>query len=386
MIIALTLWALFAFFSFGVLGLSYISTRRDAKKPWKIKTSRDYKPKVSIVVPTYNESQVICYKLRNLVKLDYPRSLTQMVFVDSLSTDSTLEKIREFAKNIQDMKITVIVENERKGKSSALNASLGSCIGDVVIVSDADCFWPPDILTKSLPYLADPEVGAISGPKRLLNREASSVTKSEDMYLESMNLVKSGESKSSSTMLFEGGFSAYKKEVLDSFDPYFTGSDDCGTVIRLLEKGYRTIMVEEAEFFTTFPLTWKGRFALKARRANQLVRLLKKYSGLLLRGNIRIAKPVVAKNVFMYLVSPIMFLLFAVTTVYIVLKTPFVAAGLLILLFPKIGPYLLEVMLNYLILAYAIFSSLSKKRFVVWSQPEDRALLEEQMLVLRGLI
>lgn len=386
MVVALSLWVLFALFSFGVLGLSYIWTRRNAKKPWKTKISRDYRPNVSIVVPTYNESQAICYKLRNLVKLDYPRSLTQMVFVDSLSTDSTLEKIREFAKDTQDMKITVIAENERKGKSSALNASLGSCIGDVVIVSDADCFWPSDILTKALPYLADPDVGAISGPKRLLNREASPVTKNEDMYLESMNLVKLGESKSSSTILFEGGFSAYKKEALDSFDPYLTGSDDCGTVIHLLEKGYRTIMVEEAEFFTTFPMTWKGRIALKARRANQLVRLLKKYAVLLFRGNIRIAKPVVAKNVLMYLVSPIMFLLFAATTVYIILKLPFVAAGLLVLLLPKIGPYLLEVILNYLILAYAIFSSLSKKRFIVWSQPEDRTLLEEQMLVQRGLV
>jgi len=220
----------------------------------------------------------------------------------------------------------------------------------------------------------------------LLNPDASATTRSEEAYLESMNEVKLGESKSSSTILFEGGFSAYKKEALDSFDPYATGSDDCGTVIALLEKGYKSIMVEEAEFFTTFPRTWKGKIAIKARRADQLVRLLRKYTVLLFKNKIRVAKPVVAKNVFMYLISPIMFLLFLATTVYLFTEFPLAALSLLILLVPTVRSYVAEVTLNYLILLYADFSTLSKKGFAVWSQPEDRALLKEQMLIRNGLI
>lgn len=386
MLLVSILWVIFAFLSFGILGLSYLWTRRCARKPWKIRKVEGYYPKVAIIVPTFNESGTIDFKLKNLAKLDYPKGSTQMLFVDSASTDSTVERIRKFAEDHRDMNIKALVESERRGKSSALNACLESCDGDVIIVSDADCFWPSNILNRALPYLADPEVGAISGPKKLLNSGASSATKSEDAYLESMNLMKLGESKSSSTILFEGGFSAYKKEALDSFDPYITGSDDSGTVITLLEKGYRSIMVQEAEFFTTFPRTWKGKIAMKARRANQLVRLFRKYAVLLLKNKIRIAKPVVAKNVFMYLVSPIMFLLLAATTVYLVVKFPIAAASLLILLVPKARSYFAEATLNYLILAYAIFATLSKKRSVIWSQPEDRALLEEQMLVQNGLI
>jgi biofilm PGA synthesis N-glycosyltransferase PgaC len=386
MSVAFILWLVFAFFSFGFSGLGYIWTRYEAKKPWRVRTAEGYRPKVSIIVPIYNESQAIGYKLKNLAKLDYPTSSTQMIFIDSGSTDSTVEKIQKFIKEHPNMNIRVLVENERRGKSSALNRSLRSCDGDVIIVSDADCFWPSNILIRSLPYLADPDVGAISGPKKLLNPEASATTRSEDAYLKSMNMVKLGESKSSSTMLFEGGFSGYKKEALDSFDPYFTGSDDCGTVIKLLEKGYKAIMVQEAGFFTTFPNTWKGKIAMKARRANQLVRLLKKYAILLLKKKIRIAKPVIAKNVFMYLVSPIVFLPFAATTVYLVVEFPLAVAALLILLVPRVRTYLAEVTLNYVILVYAIFSSLSKKRFAIWSQSEDRALLEEQMLSGKGLI
>jgi len=386
MLVAFILWLAFAFLSFGMLGLSYMWTRHKAMRPWKVRKAEDYRPKVSIIVPTYNESEAIGYKLENLAKLNYPTSSTQMLFIDSGSSDSTVEKIRKFVEEHKNMNIRVLLENERRGKSSALNRSLRSCDGDVIIISDADCFWPSDILVRALPYLADPAVGAISGPKKLLNPEASATTRSEDAYLQSMNMIKLGESKSSSTMLFEGGFSAYKREALDSFDPYLTGSDDCGTVIRLLEKGYKAIMVPEAEFFTTFPRTWKGKIAMKVRRANQLVRLLKKYAVLLLENKIKIAKPVIAKNVFMYLVSPIMFFLLAATTVYLLVRFPLTIAALLVLLVPRVRSYLEEGALNYTVLTYAIFSSLSRKRFAVWSQSEDRALLEEQMLVRKGLI
>jgi len=386
MLVAFILWLVFAFLSFGFLGLGYIWTRHEIKKPWKVRRAEGYRPRISIIVPTYNESDVIDYKLKNLAKLNYPANSTQTILIDSGSTDSTIEKIQKFIKEHQNMNIRLLVESERKGKSSALNRSLSSCDGDIIIVSDADCFWPSNILIRALPYLADPDVGAISGPKKLLNAEASATTRSEYAYLESMNTVKLGESKSSSTMLFEGGFSAYKREALDSFDPYLTGSDDCGTVITLLEKGYKAIMVQEAEFFTAFPRTWKGKIAIKTRRANQLVRLFKKYAILLFKNKIKIAKPVIARNVFMYLVSPIMFLFLVATTVYLIVEFPLILATLLVLLVPRARSYFAEVMLNYVILVYAIFSSLENKRFTVWSQPEDRALLEEQMLIQKGLV
>ena len=379
------MWIVFGFSSIGVLGLSYVLSRHSAGKAWKTRTEKDFRPKVSIVVPTYNESESIDYKLRNLAKLDYPRDLTQVILIDSGSTDSTVYKAEAFAKDHPEITLNIQVENERRGKASALNTALKSCEGTVAIVSDADCFWPSNILTRALPYLADPNVGAISGPKRLLNSDASLPARNEAMYLESMNMIKLGESKSSSTILFEGGFSAYKKELFESFDPYATGSDDCGTVINLLEKGHRAIMVEEAEFYTAFPKTWKGRLTMKARRANQLIRVLKRYAILLSRNKIKVGRGVVAKNVFLYLISPLMFFLFLAMTAYVMFRLPLLAISLLVLVIPGASNYFVEVTLNYLILLYALFSSLSK-RFIIWEKPDDRSLLEEKVLTQKGLV
>jgi len=386
MIEMLVVWLLLCFLSFGVLGISFILMKRVAVKPWRLKTDKNYMPKVSVIVPTYNESDVIGFKLENLDKIDYPKTLTQIIVVDSDSEDDTVAIVNDFVKYHPETSIKVLVENERKGKSSALNLALKHCEGDVVIVSDADCFWPSDILRRSLPFLGDPRVGAISGPKVLLNPCQSWSTRTEGVYLDSMNLMKLGESKIGSTLFFEGGFSAYKRELLKSFDPYNTGSDDCGTIIALAEKNFRAIFVPEARFYTTFPTVWKEKVGLKMRRANQIVRVLWRYVDLLLRRRIKSSKRVIIQCFFNYVVGPVMFGALVVTTVFLLLSFSYFALIFLILLIPKVRSYLFEVVQNYVVLVLSVFAVVFGKKFLIWNQPKDRILLKEGILRQYGLV
>lgn len=387
LLIVIVLWLIFSFLSFGVLGFAYLWLKKMANKPWNIKVDKNFMPKVSIIVPTYNEEQMITYKIRNLAKLEYPKDFVQIIFVDGCSTDSTVERIEAFIKSAEDMNIQLIKESRRAGKSAALNIALKNCQGDVIIVSDADCFWPKTILGNAIPYLADPMVGAVSGPKKLLNIGDSYATKSEASYLESMNLMKLGESKFFSTLLFEGGFSAFKKEVLESFDPYNTGSDDCGTIIRVIEKNFRAIMVPEAEFYTFFPKTLSGKIEIKVRRAGQLIHVFKKYAALLLQGKIRSGRWIIVKNLVSYFLAPFAFLAFIITSLYMMTKIPATALTLLVLLIPKVRNYFFEVSLGYTIILCAMFLSvLRKKTFAIWKQPEDRLLFNEEYLNRNSLI
>lgn len=384
--ILIALWLVFASSSFGILGLNYLYARKAANGPWKIEINKRFSPAVSLIIPTYNEGEIISLKLRNLQKLEYPKKLLQMVFIDSKSTDTTARLIQEFVKQNPDVNAEVIVENERSGKSAALNIALARCTGDVIVISDADCFLPPGTLHKSLPYLADPGVGAISGPKTLLNAEDSWVTKGEDRYLKSANLIKLGDSKNSSTILFEGGFSAFKKKLIDKFDPYNTGSDDCGTVIGILEQNLRAIMVPEAEFFCAFPRDWRGKMEMKIRRANQLVRVLTHYAALLLKGRIRTGKNVVTRSLLTYLVAPILFLLLIVTTPFIALQFPMVLSFLLLFLVPKLGSLMVEAVLSYTVMIFSIVSATTRRRYLVWESSADRKIPLEKALLERQLI
>jgi biofilm PGA synthesis N-glycosyltransferase PgaC len=382
----LILWTVLGFLSFGALGLHFAVMKKAATKPWRLKINQDYRPKVSILVPTYNESDVIRFKLENLQTIDYPKDLTQIIIVDSNSSDGTVKIARDFADHHKETNITIIVEGERRGKSAALNMALKHSSGEVIIVSDADCFWPPHILLKTLPFLADPSIGGISGPKVLMNSEQSRTTKSEDTYLSLMSTVALGQSKVGSTLFFEGGFSAYKKKVLESFDPYKTGSDDCGTIIKLLESQFKAILIPEARFYTVFPLDWKEKISIKMRRANQLVRVFGRYLNLLLKGRIRRSKSIPIQGVFLYLFGPVIFVLFIITTAFLLLSYPYFALLSLVFLIPKINSYLLEAVQNYLILFLSLIAAIFGKRSTIWTKPNDRRLFKESLLHHYGLV
>jgi cellulose synthase/poly-beta-1,6-N-acetylglucosamine synthase-like glycosyltransferase len=206
-----------------------------------------------------------------------------------------------------------------------------------------------------------------------------------------MNLMKLGESKECSTIFFEGGFSAFKREMLDGFDPYNTGSDDCGTVIRILENGARAIMVPEAEFFTTFPRDWSSKVEIKVRRSVQIVKLLTIYANLLVRNQIKSSRGLLYKNLLLYLVAPVMFLFFITSITLLALDLPllvlvFGVFVLVALLIPRLRGYLMEVTLNYAILLYSMFLTLINRKSVIWRRPPDRLLLTEEMLLRKDLI
>jgi len=380
------LWLVFCALSIGVAGLHFVLMRRAAVKPWRLKIDKHYLPKVSFLVPTYNEEDVIYFKLANLGKLEYPKDLIQIIVIDSNSNDHTVDIANDFVQRHPELNIEVLTESNREGKSAALNSALNHAKGELIVVSDADCFYPRDILRRSVPYLSDPKVGAISGPKILLNGKSCEVVKNEGRYLKSMNLVKLGESKLGFTPLFEGGFSAYRQEMLSSFDPYKTGSDDCGTVIKLAESSHSALFVPEAAFFTTFPVKWKERLSIKIRRANQLIRVFGKYLNLFLRGHLKQGKRVILANTLLYLFCPFFFVFFLVLTALVFVLYPYLALLLLLFLHPKVRFLLIEVFQSYFVLFFSIFSVLLKRNFFMWQHPADRKLLTEEILEAHNLL
>ena len=386
MLFFLAVWFLFAALALGPPVFIFLYMKRKSNASWPTKVDYAYKPKVSIIIPTYNEAGIIGYKLDNSSRLTYPRDLFEIVIVDSNSTDDTVKIVQDFSEKEKNLSIKLLVEGERKGKSHALNNALEYCKGDIVIISDADCFWPSDILEKALPYLADPSVGAIGGPKILFNSEQTWITRMEENYLKSANYLRLGESKTGSTVFFEGGFSAFKKEALGKFDPYGTGSDDCGTIISVIEKNYRAMLVKDAKFYSSFPATFHGKISIKLRRINQLVRVFSKYLDLLVKRKVKSTKSTVVPNTLLYLVSPIAFAISLVLTTYLVLSYPLLLFFFLLLFAPQVRFYFYQIFENNILLFVSILAVLFGQKFSVWTQPEDRVWLTRENLSSYNLI
>ncbi|MCJ7635763.1 glycosyltransferase [Candidatus Bathyarchaeota archaeon] len=338
-----------------------------------------YTPKITFLIPTYNEKKAIGLKLRNLLKLNYPPSLIQYIVIDSASIDGTADEVRSFIATHTEMKIQLLEENIRKGKSAALNHALQYATGDVVIVSDADCYLPPEILRQTLPFLVNPDVGAIAGKEMLLNRDQSWVTRTEQAYRNSVSTIRVGESKVHSTIIFEGGFGMYKKEFLQGFD--IEGADDSGTALDLVQRNHRTILVPQALFYTVFPQNWLGKITIKIRRAGQLIQIWLKCLTFLTRGELRLPKRIVLPEVFLYIINPILFLILLFFTGIVIIQYPLLILLFFLLLIPQVRLMVIEMIQNNGILFGALLTTVFKRRFVIWQKADNsRSNLDESLL------
>jgi len=152
-IVALALAAI----HFGVpLTYYYWCKKKWLPKPWNIKTDPNYKPKVTIIVPTYNEAKLIEKKLDNIYEQEYPRDKLEVIVIDSASTDGTPEKVKQWASKHPDLNLKLIQEPERRGKAHALNMALRHATGDVVIITDVDAWLASkNTLAETMKWLAD---------------------------------------------------------------------------------------------------------------------------------------------------------------------------------------------------------------------------------------
>lgn len=346
---------------------------RSAKRSWNLKKIRDFQPKITVFVPVHNEENIIESKLKNIKDVTYPKENIEAIVVDDASEDNTLEKVKFFMENNPNFQLKVVKQNPRAGKSAALNKALDFSSNQIVIVSDADTFWPSNILLEALPYLSGPAVGAVTGRSVNIDTFQSWVTKGENIYLRLTSLLRLGESKIHSTIRFEGGFCAYKRDAFKKFDCE-TGSDDSGTALEVVQNGFRAILVPEATFYTNFRTSLRSKLKIKVRRANQLISLWVKCLRIMAKGKLRLPKRIVVPELMLFIFNPIILLALIATILVTIVLFPFsqFSIGVMLLLFFVLifaGRMLIEVLLDNLVLFYALLTFLLGRRYIAWEKP-----------------
>lgn len=106
-------------------------------------------PRLSILVPMYNEAEVIplffetINKILAVTGMDY-----EIVCVNDGSRDNTLEQLTAWA--AREPRIKVISFSRNFGKEAAMTAALDYASGDAVIPIDADLQDPPELINEML--------------------------------------------------------------------------------------------------------------------------------------------------------------------------------------------------------------------------------------------
>lgn len=104
-------------------------------------------PKVSIIVPCYNEEVTIQLLLESISRQTYPINDLEIILADGMSTDRTRLKVAVFQEANPDLKIK-IVDNPKRIIPAALNSGLRAAQGEIVIRLDGHSMPYPDYVEQ----------------------------------------------------------------------------------------------------------------------------------------------------------------------------------------------------------------------------------------------
>lgn len=126
-------------------------------KPGEIQSAN---AQVSIIIPTYNESQNILKILKSIQDYLPKNTKTQTIVVDDNSPDGTGRLVEEYMENVRKITnntIQVIHRKTKDGLSSAILKGIQFATGNTIVVMDSDLSHPASLLPKMIDALKHPK-------------------------------------------------------------------------------------------------------------------------------------------------------------------------------------------------------------------------------------
>lgn len=248
--------------------LIYLEEKKRMENP---KTG--YQPKVSVLIPAYNEADIIEDTLENLKKLKYPEK--EIVVIDDGSEDNTYSIAEEFERENSDIKAYT---KENGGKANALNFGLDKCEGELILALDADSQPEQGAIEKMASHFEDKKVMAVVPTLKALNpsniwEEMQSIEYIITSFIRKMLSY-------ISALNVTPGAPMYRKEFFENhrgFDEE-TITEDFEMGLRIQSEGYDIGHAIDAVVHTKVPDSFQGLKRQRLRWGYGNLVNMKKYS------------------------------------------------------------------------------------------------------------
>lgn len=246
----------YLFFFFG-LAANEIKRLRLIKDAGLDNYANQSKFTVSIIVPAYNEEQVIRDALLSLTKLNYPNY--EIVVVDDGSSDLTYNEAQSVSLESAIVKISVI-RKDNGGKASALNTGLQYCSGEIIMCVDADSRIHPDSLSLGTIHFKNPKVVGVAGFVEIVKKNSFLLQCQELEYVVSLNFIRSAYSFLGIVPIVPGPCGLFRRSALVSLEGYVSDknnfAEDAELTLRLISEGGRIVSEPSMIAYTEAPETW----------------------------------------------------------------------------------------------------------------------------------
>jgi len=270
---AVALTALSVFIGFYVIyyAICWRYKRKNNKKKTKITKNH---PVVSIIIPVYNEINVLQRRIENLKELNYPKSKLEIVFVDGGSTDGSTGLLEKQTKQAE-LPIKTVFQDSRKGFNNAVREGFAQTTGDIICITGAETEYDPEALSLMVQHFADQKIGAVTGKQKIRNVEDGFSPKLEIAYRDLYDFVREAESNIDSPFDIKGEIAVVRRDIVKALveNSRLTrrGCVDCCLNFQGKMGGYKTIYEPEAVYYELSPKLMRDSFKQQIRRAATLI-------------------------------------------------------------------------------------------------------------------
>ncbi|HJT18698.1 MAG TPA: glycosyltransferase [Thermoanaerobaculia bacterium] len=249
----------------------------------------DY-PFLSIIVPAYNEAEVIASSLSSLLELKYP--YYEIIAVDDGSTDGTYERMKQFEGNHYGVNVSVF-RKENSGKADTLNYGIRRSKAQIVVCMDSDSRLTPEALRYAVYHFNDPHVGAVAGNVKVINRHNIWTKLQALEYIEGLNIVRNAQAFWRTVNVVPGPMGIFRREAIESVGFYDsdTFAEDFDMTVKILAAGWKIDYEPLAVAYTEAPEGLLDIIKQRYRWTRGVLQALRKQRHLLTRSEGNITTP-----------------------------------------------------------------------------------------------
>ncbi len=213
-------------------------------------------PKITILIPAFNESKGIESTVKSALGQDYPDF--EVIVIDDGSTDDTADKANRFG--------VKVIRQKNSGKATAMNKGISLANGELIATLDADSVAEKDALRNMVGFFKEPEVMAVTATMKVKDEKNTLVRMQKAEYIFSNMMVKIF-SLLESVVVTPGPLSLFRKKTFDELGGFKgkTMAEDNEMALRIQGANYKIRSSKKAVVYTKAPDSLGALFRQRKR-------------------------------------------------------------------------------------------------------------------------